>query len=314
MKRIAVTGATGAIGLALISLCVENDVEVFAFVRKDSGRLDRIPDDPRVHQVYCGLDDMASFDVSGIPPIDVFYHFAWMKTFGAEARDDLHTQIRNTDYAVDAVELAHRLGCSLFIGAGSQAEYGRVDGVLTPGTPTHPENGYGMAKLAAGLMTGLQCEKLGMEHIWTRILSVYGPGDGDGTLVMSVIRDALAGRDPECTGAEQIWDYLYSKDAGEAMYLVGKRGVAGKIYLIANGASVVLRDHIDTICDVCASSEGGVRVEPRYGARPYGAKQVMHLEADISELTEDTGFVPKTSFSTGIEETVRWVKGQDRDV
>ncbi len=36
----------------------------------------------------------------------------------------------------------------------------------------------------------------------------------------------------------------------------------------------------------------------------------MHLEADISNLKEDTGFEPKYTFEEGIAETVAWVREQ----
>lgn len=325
MKKIAITGATGAIGLALIDKCIEQGTEVYVFVRRDSGRINRIPEHPLVHMIYCALDEMKDFDViktdsgkslkfglSGltdgdtvydIPEPDVFYHFAWMKAFGAEARNDLKTQIKNIEYAIDSVDLAKRLGCRRYIGAGSQAEYGRKNEPLRADTACDPENGYGMAKLAAGRMTKLQCEKQGIEHIWTRVLSVYGPGDGEGTLVMSVIRDALNGKDPECTKAEQIWDYLYSKDAGEAFYALGERGISGKTYVVGSGNSRPLREYIDEISRACTET-GGKPVIPKYGAKPYGARQVMHLEADISELVEDTGYRPQTPFTSGIEETI----------
>ena len=44
------------------------------------------------------------------------------------------------------------------------------------------------------------------------------------------------------------------------------------------------------------------------GELPYYPNQVMHLEADISNLVEDTGFIPEYSFEEGISETVEWVK------
>ena len=46
-----------------------------------------------------------------------------------------------------------------------------------------------------------------------------------------------------------------------------------------------------------------------YGAIPYGDKAIMYLHGDISELKEDTGFIPKVSFEEGIRQTVQWVKG-----
>ena len=34
----------------------------------------------------------------------------------------------------------------------------------------------------------------------------------------------------------------------------------------------------------------------------------MHLEPDITNLIEDTGFEPRYSFEEGIKETISWVK------
>ena len=122
---------------------------------------------------------------------------------------------------MDAVELAHICGCNTFIGAGSQAEYGSFKGKLRPDTPTFPENGYGMAKLCAGEMTRVQAHKHKMKHIWTRILSVYGPYDEIKTMVMSTIAVLIREEKSSFTKGEQRWDYLYSKDAGAIMFALG---------------------------------------------------------------------------------------------
>ena len=41
-------------------------------------------------------------------------------------------------------------------------------------------------------------------------------------------------------------------------------------------------------------------IEIRYGVKDYYPHQPMHIVADISELTIDTGWQPKTSFEEGI--------------
>lgn len=41
-----------------------------------------------------------------------------------------------------------------------------------------------------------------------------------------------------------------------------------------------------------------------FGEIDYYPNQVMHLEADISNLTADTGFVPRYTFEEGIRETM----------
>ena len=209
----------------------------------------------------------------------------------------------NVKYALDAVNVAAVMGCSAFIGAGSQAEYGRVEGKLNSQVPAFPENGYGMAKLCAGQMTRIQCEKLGIRHIWTRILSVYGPYDGSATMVMSTIGKLLRGEKPSCTKGEQMWDYLYSKDAGKAFYLLGEKGINGKVYCIGGGEARPLKDYIEDIRDAV-----NPQAEIGFGEVAYGPRQVMYLCADIQDLVKDTGFAPDYKFSEGIAETVEWCK------
>ena len=41
------------------------------------------------------------------------------------------------------------------------------------------------------------------------------------------------------------------------------------------------------------------------GEIPYAERQVMHLQADISALTADTGWQPKTAFKEGIAEILK---------
>ncbi len=294
MKRAIVTGATGAIGTALIRELIRNEVEILVFCRKGSARNEQIPKHPLVTLKYCSLDQMASVVNDTGKEYDVFYHFAWDGTTGA-ARNDMYLQNENVRYALDAVGAAKRFGCKKFIGAGSQAEYGRVEGMLRADTPTFPEMGYGIAKLCAGHMTREQAHQMGMEHNWVRILSVYGPNDGAQSMVMSTIHKLKNNQIPQLTKGEQMWDYLYSDDAARAFYLIGESGVDGKVYVLGSGQVRPLAEYIEEIRAV-VNPDAALG----FGAIPYGPKQVMHLQADIEELTKDTGFVPAIEFRQGI--------------
>ncbi len=305
MKSAVITGATGMLGRALTEKLLSQGIRVMLLVNPSSKRLESLRPDPLATVVACSIDELSVFDWKGDVGWDVFYHLAWGGTFGI-ARNDLMAQEANIRYALDAVGAAKRLGCRRFVGAGSQAEYGRVDGVLHPDTPTNPDNGYGIAKLAAGRMTRLYCEQLGLEHVWTRILSVYGPEDGTNTMVSSAIRAFLAGERPQFTPCEQQWDYLYRNDAAEALRLVGDYGRNGAVYPIGSGRARPLREYVLTIRDaVDPNLEAGI------GELPYGERQVMHLCADIETLSHDTGFIPQVDFEEGIRATIEWMKRRD---
>lgn len=302
LTRAVITGPTGVIGSALCQELVKNGTEVYAVCRPGSKRMSVLPRHEKLKIVECALEALSN--LPGLIPggADAFYHFGWSHTAGT-GRNDMRAQIQNIQYTLDAVAAAYALGCRVFLGAGSQAEYGRFEGLLKAETPCFPENGYGMAKLCAGQMSRAECQKLGMEHVWVRILSIYGPGDGVGTMISSVIGKLLVGEKPALTAGEQQWDYLFSEDAALAFRLLAEHGVDGKTYVLGNGTAQPLRKYVEILRDA---------IDPAlplgFGEVPYGSKQVMYLQADISELTRDTGFAPRISFAEGIEKTINQFK------
>ena len=297
------TGPTGAIGAALCEKLLAEGCTVYAVCRPGSPRAESLPQSDRLHRVECDLTDLASLP-DRLPGMtaDVFYHFGWAHTIGP-GRNDMPAQIANIGYTIDAVRAAAALGCQVFIGAGSQAEYGRSAAALRPDTPAFPENGYGMAKLCAGQMSRVECERLGLSHVWARVLSVYGPHDGAATMISGCIRKLLAGQRPSLTAGTQMWDYLYSADAADAFWRMALYGKSGAVYPVGSGQPRPLRSYMEALRDA---------IDPALplglGEVPFGPNQVQFLAAELSALQADTGFEPSTDFETGIRKTIAWVR------
>ena len=370
IKSVAITGATSMIGAALAAECVKSGIEVVAFVRKNSRKLDCLPDSPMVHIVEAELDELgllawpavehmtsepypesseteksqlyqqpktavteedrsyqqpksavteetpasskpeaagtekslASSQQKAPAKVDVFYHIGWAT--GRENRGNVQLQADNIRYTLDAVELAARMGAKRFIGAGSQAEYGTPNQILTASTEAKPLTPYGIAKLAAGGLSRIACEQQGIEHIWVRVLSVYGTHDKPTTLISQLMQHAIADEPMELSGCEQTWDYLYESDAGKAFLETGRSGISGKIYVLGSGVGMRLRSYVDTVTKL-VNQNYHRDYQPEFGRKAYGATQPMHLQADISELTNDTGWKPETSFEDGMRELMK---------
>ena len=302
MKRIVVTGATSMIGGALIEECMKHDTEVYAVVRVSSGKQSRLPSGPKLHLVDCDLENLDRLSEKIPEKCDTFYHIAWGNT--GEARNkSTELQSRNIFYTLQAVRAAAELGCRRFIGAGSQAEYGPMDvEKISPDSPVNPSTPYGASKLAAGHLAGMLCRELGMECIWPRIFSVYGKYEKETTMVASGLRKMLAGEPTEFTPAMQRWDYLYSRDAGRAFYLIGEKGKGGSVYCVGSGQARPLKEYIEEMAALTGAGKPGI------GAKPYPPGAVMNLCADIGTLTGDTGFIPEYTFEQGIRETIEWIK------
>lgn len=302
MKRIVITGPTGAIGIAIIEQMIKRGIEVLAICNPLSKRSYRLPESSLIKIIRCDLNDLNKLNLKNNQPYDVFYHLGWKGTVGEE-RNNTFLQNKNVENALDAVDLAKKLGCHTFIGVGSQAEYGKAETNLKADTATNAQTGYGMAKLCAGMLTRLRCEQIGIRHIWVRVLSVYGPYDNENSMVMSIIRKLLLGESPNTTKGEQLWDYLYSEDAGKALFLLGLYGRDKAIYCLGSGKARPIRDYIQDIRMVINSD-----IEINFGAIEYIPGQIMYLCADIADLKRDTGFYPDTNFIDGIKKTVMWCK------
>ena len=303
VKRVVITGATGAVGRALIKVCIESGYEVLAVVHRTSDRVSQLNTIENCHVMYLNLseydsamEEMKKQDIA-TDGYELFFHLAWMAPFG-EGRNNLGLQLENVKASLAAVRFAKALGCSTFVGAGSQAEYGRVTGKLSPNTPAFPETGYGVAKLCAGQMTRIACEKVDIKHIWTRILSVYGPHDGVHSLISVAIDDMINNRETAFTPCNQIWDYIYSEDAARALLLAAQKGKHGCVYVIGSGEARPLKQYIQKIAEIT-----NYKKEIGFGKKQYNDKQVMYLQANISELKK-IGFTPRLSFEEGIKKLI----------
>ena len=297
MKSAIVNGSLGSIGLALINQLLARKVKVYAIAFPGDPRIELIPGEAEI--VPCDMRQIDALTQTIKEPVDAFFHLAWAGTIGP-GRDDMLLQTQNIRCAIEAAQTAKKLGCEVFVGVGSQAEHGRIEGKVTASAPCFPTNGYGMAKLCAGQMTRVVCKQLGIRHVWARVLSVYGVNDGPLSVISVLLDKLFKGEKPVLTAGEQMWDYLYAEDAGDALCCMAESGRDGAIYPVGSGKIRPLREYFEALRDAVDPS-----LPLGLGEMPYPENQVMHLEADISELQRDTGFAQRTSFEEGIREVVK---------
>jgi len=308
IKQAIVTGATGCVGAGLIRVLLANHIHVTAIIRPYSNGHRILPKDNNLDIIACDLSDLDRLKEQIGVEQDYFFHLGWSGTYGDD-RIKEEMQMKNVQYTLDAVRTAEALHVKVFVGVGSQAEYGFSDEILSPESPCNPETAYGKAKLAANIESRALCKELGIRHEWARLFSVYGPADKPHTLVMSTLNKMLQNEPLDFTKGEQIWDYLYAEDVGDALLRIALFGTDGKTYCVGNGQSQTLRSYIETMKEIANPS-----AELHFGALPYFSHQVMHMEVDIKELKRDTGFVPRISFEEGIRRTLAWIKENKQEM
>ena len=303
MKTVIVTGATGMIGISLVEFLLEKDINVLAIVRENSKRKKFLRLNKNLKIIECSLENYKSLNQIEINNCDTFIHLAWNGT-DHETRDNIEVQNTNIDYTIDAIKLAKKFGCKTFIGAGSQAEYGIVNKIISENDKTDPVLAYGKAKLEAYNKGKILANELKINFIWPRIFSCYGPYDNYFTMIMQSIQTMIEKNiSPDYTKAEQLWDYIYSKDVAKAYYLLGIFGKNKEIYNIAQGENKPLIEYIKIIRE-----QINPNIVLKVGKIPYRDNQTMSLRVSIDKLKNDTGFYPSYNFQDGIAETINWYK------
>lgn len=298
--KIVVTGATSMIGVAIIENAIKEDNIIYAVVRPNSKNIYRLPTNKNIRIIECEINSYSSLFEKINDKCDIFYHIAWDAT-GENRNNQIFKQVDNISYTLDAVESAKKLCCIKFIGAGSQAEYGPLNNDFWhPNDSVNPVQNYGIAKYCAGKLATNACNINGLVCYWVRIFSVYGEYDKKTTLISKLIAAIKSGDEFKLTKCVQKWDYLYSSDAGEAFYLLGKNGpLNNKIYCLGSGYSNELKYYVEMIKNL---------INPdyfiNYGAIEYSENSIMNLCADISDIKIDAIWEPKTSFKDGIKKVL----------
>jgi Nucleoside-diphosphate-sugar epimerases len=237
----------------------------------------------------------------GVPEADVWVNLAWEGT-GHDGRNQEEVQQANVVNTIAAMFGADKMGCRLFVEAGSQAEYGTVLTSISEATPCNPFSAYGKAKLEVCRRLSELSAELGIKYLHLRIFSLFGEGDHPWTLVMSSLDKMLRNEAVDLSPCTQHWDFLYVKDAARQIASLCDDALKIKefrseVYHIASGDSRPLKDFVERM-KVLTGSESKLN---------YGAvipQYVVSLQPDMSKTQAVVGKLCEYSFDDVINRMI----------
>ncbi|MDE6521752.1 MAG: NAD-dependent epimerase/dehydratase family protein [Muribaculaceae bacterium] len=293
--KFIITGATSFLGKALVRLLTRRGDEVVAIGRRDNSIF---PDNVE----YRSLNMDEYFRLTDVDKADVFINLAWAGT-GHEGRNNNDIQNKNIVDSLEAIHIAKRLGCRVFIESGSQAEYGLACEMTSEKTECNPISEYGKAKLSLQKQAFELSRELEISYVHLRIFSLIGEEDHDWTLVMSVIEAMLHGKQIGLTACTQTWNFLYVEDAAKMIYAISKHFLKlpschQAIYNIASDDTRPLKELVEVIREQAGSN----------GTCNYGAvrtNNLVSLNPDINSYLSDIGNMEFTPYEEVIKKIIQ---------
>lgn len=234
-RRILITGATGALGRALTTrLCaMASDIILFTPGRGNADNPLNLLD---CDQIRCAVERTRP---------DMILHLA--ATFSDDFDEAYAVNVAATRHLLAAVESSGRPVRMVLI--GSAAEYGAVTPGENPVSEDHvlrPVSVYGITKAWQTELAYLHASR-GTDVIVARIFNLVGPHLSERLFIGRLHKQIEEIRRGERTQIEvgplsAIRDYLSIEDAVSQILTIAEFGEAGKVYHVASGRPVTMRE------------------------------------------------------------------------
>lgn len=299
MKKVIITGANSFIGKALIQELSKDDYIIYAVVRDLTKT--RLINSSKISIVQSELAEYKDLDKKIREKCDYYISLAWEGTRG-EARNNHDLQKSNLTYSVDGVNAAIRLNCRTIISAGSQAEYGIHYDIISEETQCNPETEYGLRKLEFYNYLMAESKGLGFAFKEPRFFSLYGPGDYEGTLVMSTLNKMIRNLPCEFSKADHKWNYLYIDDAALAIKHLMETECENGAYNVASYDTRPLKEFIYEMYSISQSASLLSFGDNR------GDYTGPSLIPSIEKITNTTRWAPGKLFVAGITDILHFIE------
>lgn len=215
----------------------------------------------------------------------------------------LRTNILGTQVLMDACRLYGRVR---FHQVSTDEVYGdlpldRPDLLFTEETPIRTSSPYSASKAAADLLALAYYRTYGLPVTVSRCSNNYGPYHFPEKLIPLMIANAVADMPLPVYGTgENVRDWLYVEDHCKAIDLIVRKGRLGEVYNVGGHNERRNIDIVKLICRELDKPESLIKfVADRKG-------HDLRYAIDPSKISRELGWVPETSFETGIRKTVDW--------
>lgn len=305
-KKALLIGAGGFVGSYLIEcLCEEFGMEVYATKLKET-------EFSHASAKVYDLDIMVKEDIVellyDVRP-DYIFHLAAQSSVSVAWKNPMLTIDVNIKGSVNVMEAVRELFYKprvLMIGSGE--EYGHIKEGETPiseETLLRPGNIYAATKACQNMIGSIYAKAYDMELMLVRAFNHIGPGQAPLFVVsdfckqVAEIEKGLKEPIIRVGNLNARRDFTDVRDVVRAYALLVQKGVSGETYNVGSQNAMAIKDILDIIIGM-STAQISVEIDQNK-IRPV---DVPIIEADITKISDTTGWKPAISIEQTIKETL----------
>lgn len=307
-KTILVTGAAGFIGSHFVEEAVprfpETNFVVVDLLTPHAGRLENLAPVREMDNfrfIQGDICDIALMDRL-VKNCDVVVNFAAESLVDFSVRDAEQFIRTNIEGVYRMVRLGMKHSIDFFLQISTDEVYGENLGEPSEeDAPFCPTNPYSVTKAAAERMIFAEDRAFGFPYKIVRMCNNFGPRENVHNAIPVFTRMAIQeNRMPVYGDGTQIREWMFVKDAVEAIILVLLDGEIGEVYNIGTGLRIQNIELARRIARILAKDESVIEFVPD---RPgHDARYAI----DSSKIRKSLGWEPRYSFDEALEKTVLW--------
>ena len=320
MKKILVTGGAGFIGFHLIKRLLDLENEIVAIDNLNDYYDVNLKEERLKILEKHGYFSFIKMDISNKEELEkIFKKYNFDIVINLAAQAGVRYSIDHPDSYITSniigfyniLECCRNYPVKHLLFASSSSVYGKNKKIpySTTDKVDQPVSLYAATKKSDELLAYAYSNLYDIKVTGLRFFTVYGPYGRPDMAYFSFTNNIINNKEIKVfNNGDMYRDFTYIDDIVEGIIkLLNKvpnkdeNGVSYKIYNIGNNHPVKVSEFIQIL-----EKEIGKKAKKVY--LPMQPGDVYQTYADITDLTKETGFVPKTSLEEGLKEFVKWYK------